>query len=82
MAADVYNWALAAAFASEDGSEVVPRSGSFALPFGRIEVAFDPAELQAGSRELYRFIPVAELEVHGLAIRYRVAGSAPRSRPP
>jgi len=74
MAADVYNGALAAAFASEDGSEVVPRGGSFALPFGRIEVAFDPGELQAGSRELEHFVPAAELEVHGLAIRYRIPG--------
>jgi len=74
VAADVYNWALAAAFASQDGSEVVPRGGSFELPFGRMEVAFDPAELRAGIRELHRFIPVAELEVHGLAIRYRQPG--------
>jgi len=74
MAADLYNAALTAAFASQDGSEVVPRGGSFELPFGRIEVAFDPAELRAGNRELYRFVPVSELEIHGLAIRYRQAG--------
>jgi pimeloyl-ACP methyl ester carboxylesterase len=74
VAADLYNWALTAAFASEDGSEVVPRGGTFALPFGRIAVAFDPAALRAGNRELYRFIPVAELEVHGLAMRYRWPG--------
>lgn len=74
MAADVYNWALAGAFASEDGSEVVPRGGSFALPFGQIEIRFDPEELRAGSRELEHFVPVAELEVHGLAIRYRRPG--------
>jgi hypothetical protein len=74
IAADLYNWALTAAFASEDGSEVVLRGGTFALPFGRIAVAFDPAALRAGNRELYRFIPVAELEVHGLAMRYRWPG--------
>jgi hypothetical protein len=74
IAADLYNWALTAAFASADGSEVVPRGGTFALPFGRIVVAFDPAALRAGNRELYRFIPVAELEVHGLATRYRWPG--------
>lgn len=73
-AADLYNWSLSAAFASPDGSEVVPRGGRFALPFGSIEVAFDPAELRAGDRELYRFIPVAELEVKGLAARYRWPG--------
>ena len=73
-AADLYNWALTVSFASGDGSEVVPRGGTFELPFGRIEVAFDPAALRAGDRELYRFIPIGELEVHGLAMRYRWAG--------
>ena len=73
-AADLYNWALTEAFASKDGSEVVPRAGTFELPFGRIEVAFDPAALRAGDRELYRFVAIGELEVHGLAMRYRWAG--------
>jgi hypothetical protein len=74
IAADLYNWALTTGFASEDGSEVVPRGGVFALPFGQIEVAFDPAELRAGDRELYRFIPVAELDVYGFQMRYRWPG--------
>jgi pimeloyl-ACP methyl ester carboxylesterase len=74
IAADLYNWALAAVLLSEDGSEVVPRGGTFDLPFGRIDVAFDPASLRAGDRELFRFIPVAELEVYGLAMRYRWPG--------
>jgi hypothetical protein len=73
-AADLYNWGLTAALASEDGSEVVPRGGRFELPFGSIEVAFDPAELRAGNRELYRLVPVAELAVKGLALRYRTPG--------
>jgi pimeloyl-ACP methyl ester carboxylesterase len=74
IAADLYNWALMAAFASEDGSEVVPRGGTFELPFGKIEVAFDPASLRAGDRELHHFIPIAELEMYGLAMRYRWPG--------
>jgi hypothetical protein len=74
IAADLYNWALAAGFASAEGLEVVPRGGTFALPFGRLEVAFDPAALRAGDRELVRFTPIAELEVHGLAMRYRWPG--------
>jgi len=74
IAADLYNWSLMAAFVSENGSEVVPRGGTFELPFGRIDVAFDPAALRAGDRELYRFIPIAELQVHGLAMRYRWSG--------
>jgi pimeloyl-ACP methyl ester carboxylesterase len=74
LAADLYNWALMAAFVSEDGTEVVPRAGTFELPFGMIDVAFDPATLRAGDRELYRFIPIAELELYGLAMRYRWPG--------
>jgi pimeloyl-ACP methyl ester carboxylesterase len=74
IAADLYNWGLMAAFVSEDGSEVVPRGGTFELPFGKIEVAFDPASLRAGDRELHRFIPIAELEMYGLAMRYRWPG--------
>jgi pimeloyl-ACP methyl ester carboxylesterase len=74
IAADLYNWALMAAFALEDGSEVVPRGGTFELPFGKIEVAFDPASLRAGDRELHHFIPIAQLEMYGLAMRYRWPG--------
>jgi hypothetical protein len=59
IAADLYNWALTTGFASEDRSEVALRGGTFALPFGQIEVAFDPATLRAGDRELYRLIPIA-----------------------
>jgi hypothetical protein len=73
-AADLYNWSLTAALASQDGSEVVPRGGTFALPFGEMTVAFDPAALRAGDRELLDFVPVAELEVRGLAMRYRWPG--------
>jgi hypothetical protein len=74
IAADLYNWALMTAFMSEDGSTVVSRGGAFDLPFGKLDVAFDPANLRAGDRELYQFTPIAELEVYGLAMRYRWPG--------
>ena len=74
IAADLYNWALLAPFRSEDGTEVVPRAGTFGLPFGQIEVGFDPGALRAGDRQLYKFIPIAELDVYGLAMRYRWPG--------
>jgi pimeloyl-ACP methyl ester carboxylesterase len=74
IAADLYNWALTSAFASEDGLEVLPRGGTFKLPFGHIDVAYDPAAARAGDRELYGFTPSSELKVHGLAMRYRTAG--------
>ena len=78
VAADLYNWGLTAGFASKDDSkdatEVVPRSGVFTLPFATIEVAFDPASLRIGDRELHEFIPAAELKVEGLAMKYRWPG--------
>jgi len=74
IAADLYNWALTRAFASEDGSEVVLQGGMFTLPFGQIDVAFDPTSLRAGDRALYRLIPTSELKVQGLAMRYRSPG--------
>ncbi len=74
LAADLYNGALAAGFASVDRAEVVPRGGTFPLPFGAIEVAFDPAALVAGDRELTRFTPMDELAVEGLTMRYRWPG--------
>jgi hypothetical protein len=73
-AADLYNGSLTAAFASKDGSEVLPRGGTFALPFGQVTIAFDPAALRAGSRELQHFTPITELAVEGLAMRYRRPG--------
>jgi pimeloyl-ACP methyl ester carboxylesterase len=74
VAADLYNWSITAAFASEDGSEIVLRAATFELPFGPMAVAFDPRALRAGERELYHLVPVAELAVHGLAMRYRWPG--------
>jgi hypothetical protein len=74
IAADLYNWALVDGFASEDRSQVVPAAGTFALPFGRIDVSFDRSALAVGGRELYGFVPTSELEVKGLAMRYRRPG--------
>jgi pimeloyl-ACP methyl ester carboxylesterase len=74
MAADLYNWALTNSFASEDRSEVILRGGTFNLPFGTIEVAFDRATLSTRDHELYQLIPSSELEVQGLAMRYRRPG--------
>lgn len=74
MAADLYNWSLTLGFASEDGTAVVPRRGVAALPFGPLAVDFDPASLRLGARELFQLVPAAELEVHGMAMRYRWPG--------
>lgn len=73
-AADIYNWSLSFALASPDGLEVVPQGGTMTLPWGKIEVAFDPTSARWGDHELYKFIPLAELGVYGLAMRYRFPG--------
>ncbi|HJR51299.1 MAG TPA: hypothetical protein VJ794_09360 [Gemmatimonadales bacterium] len=74
VAAILYNWAITAGFTSEDDEEVIPRGGTFELPFGQMEVRFDPAQLQAGDRTLHRFVAVGELQVRGLDMRYRWPG--------
>ena len=73
-AADLYNRALTLGLTVNESAEVVPRAGEFPLPFGTMEIAFDPAELRIGDRELYGFVSTAELDVQGLAMRYRWAG--------
>jgi len=74
VAADLYNRGITSGFASDDGSEVWLRSGIFELPFGELEVSFDPASLVWEDRELRDFVPVAELKVRGLRNHYRQSG--------
>jgi pimeloyl-ACP methyl ester carboxylesterase len=73
-AADLYNHGLAEAFKSDDRATVELRAGVFSLPFGELEVAFDPSMLVWRGRELGPFVSVAELEVRGLRARYRDSG--------
>ncbi|MDX2168146.1 MAG: alpha/beta hydrolase [Deltaproteobacteria bacterium] len=93
VASDIYNRAVTMAFLGPDGAYVVPRGGDFLLPFGVLEVAFDPAALTWSDRQLVDFVPTAELSVGGLRQRYRwpgigaplaastVASGGPRSKP-
>jgi pimeloyl-ACP methyl ester carboxylesterase len=71
---DLYNRAITAAFRSPDGAGVELRAGVWPLPFGELDVAFDPTQLTWVSWELAEFVPVAELEVKGLRSRYRRPG--------
>ena len=83
IAADLYNWALAASFASKDGMEVVPQSGTFALPFGQLAVASDPAALRAAGLEVAGTAgggeaPAAGKGVRGINLKLmKVGGLAP-----
>jgi pimeloyl-ACP methyl ester carboxylesterase len=73
-AIDLYNRALARAFGSADGEHVELSAGTYELPFGRIEVAFDENQLRWANRRLVDFTPAAEIEVIGFQNRYRQPG--------
>lgn len=74
LAADIYNRAIATAFASLDGGTIVLTPGRYSLPFGDIEVTADPAQLYWGDRQLVDLTPMAELEVRGMRNRHRIPG--------
>jgi hypothetical protein len=74
IAADLYNRGLARGFASGPHADFVPREGAYPVPFGTLDVYFDAAQLDWMDRRLVKFTPVAELEVEGLATRYRWSG--------
>lgn len=74
VATDIYNRALTSAFEDAAGRFVLPRSGAQMLPFGILELGFDPAQLAWGDRQLVDFVPTAELRVAGLRQRYRWPG--------
>jgi pimeloyl-ACP methyl ester carboxylesterase len=73
-AADLYNRGITEGFSSVDDKTVELRGGEFPLPFGRLDVEFDESSLDWNGRRLRNFIPVADLEVHGLNSRFRTAG--------
>lgn len=74
IAADIYNRSIAEGFTSRATGNVELRAGAYALPFGWLDVEFDPSELRWGRRALADFMPVAELEVRGMRTRYRWPG--------
>ncbi len=74
LAADLYNRGVTLGLPTPDGKEVAIAAGRAPLPFGSLELAFDEASLRWGDRRLEHFIAAAELEVHGLAERYRRSG--------
>lgn len=74
IAADIYNRALGEAFESKNGSDVDLAAGVYPLPFGQIELAFDPESLRFGAGHFKDLMRVADFEVRGLINRYRKAG--------
>ena len=73
-AVELYNLAITKAFETADGARVELRSGAYELPFGRLDVTFDPDDLIWGDLRLTEFAPAAEFEVRGLRNRYRRPG--------
>ena len=73
-ACDLYNLALASGLRSADGLHVDLRSGTHALPFGTLEIAFDDASRDWNQRQLANFVPANELQVRGLRNLYRRPG--------
>jgi pimeloyl-ACP methyl ester carboxylesterase len=87
IAADLYNRGLTRALSSADGRTVDLRSGLYTLPFGQeVAVRMPPGALRWEGRTLFEFVPVAELRVRGLRVRYRAPGIgaplAARAGPP
>jgi pimeloyl-ACP methyl ester carboxylesterase len=74
VAMDLYNRAITEAFESADGEHVEVAGGTRRLPFGEIEISFDPRQLIWSSRRLVDFTPAAELELLGFENRYRQPG--------
>lgn len=74
IAADIYNRGVARGFAYGPSGDFLPRAGSYPVPFGTLDVYFDDSQLIWKDRRLVKFVPVAELEVEGLATRYRWSG--------
>jgi pimeloyl-ACP methyl ester carboxylesterase len=74
VATDLYNLGLTVGMSTTDDSAVELRGGTFALPFGELEVEFDEKSLEWYGRRFRKFDPVAEFEVHGLRSRFRTPG--------
>ena len=74
VAADLYNRGIARGFAYGASGDFLPRAGAYPVPFGTLDVYFDDSQLTWMDRRLVRFTPVADLEVEGMATRYRWSG--------
>ena len=74
ISADLYNRAITTAFKSKEGGSVVLAAGKYPLPFGEIELTFDPEQLNWGDRYLADLTPVTEIEVIGMRNRHRIPG--------
>jgi len=74
LAADLYGLGIIHGFASADGANVELKSGVYKLPFGQLSLDVDPSGFERYNRRIVALAPEQNIEVHGLANRYRHAG--------
>jgi len=74
LAADLYNRGLTSALETGETRQVALKGGTLDLPFGQLDVAFDPSQLVWQGRRMTGFAPVAEFRVFGLQAHYRESG--------
>jgi pimeloyl-ACP methyl ester carboxylesterase len=74
LAADLYGLGIIHGFASADGTYVDFMGGSYPLPFGELTLDVDPSAFEEHNRRIVALAPEQNIEVFGLANRYRHAG--------
>ena len=74
QAADLYARGLTAAFTAANGTHLELRSGSYAVPFGTVDLVLDQSSLRWGNAELTDFMPAGNLRVNGLQNVHRLPG--------
>jgi len=74
LAADLYSFGLAHAFASNDDATVEFKSGGYQLPFGMVQVVVNPSAFEWRNRRIVALSPVQDIAIRGLANRYRRPG--------
>jgi pimeloyl-ACP methyl ester carboxylesterase len=74
LAANLYNRGLTSTLSDTENRQIILNSGSLDLPFGQLEVAFDPAQVVWQNRRMTAFTPIAEFRVFGLQAHYREPG--------
>jgi pimeloyl-ACP methyl ester carboxylesterase len=74
LAVNLYNRGLTSALETGENGKIVLKGGMLDLPFGQLDVAFDPTQLAWQGRRMSGFTPVAEFRVFGLQAHYRKPG--------
>ena len=74
LALDLYNRGLSRGFQTDEDEAVELREGSFALPFGQLEVELEPTGFDWAGYRFAHFKDLYRFEVRGLRNRYRRPG--------